>query len=346
MSKIMQNEFSPTQKAAILKAHFIQQVPIREVLKKHNITRSIFDSWIRNVFNHSELVLKKVPSDAMSYPTNYDVVTTWFASIFKEKTLDVLGIPTAPIKKVSSYKPVDIMISAGMVDIVMEDIHDNAYHIEEQRNMSEEDLCRFAVYHFSAARDWNYKIYDIILISGKSYTGKREINTPHGTYRPIFVDFTQKDGFQRLTEIKSAIDKGDTNSIIELIFLPLYGKTNHKELAEKVLTYEVELCRANKMSELILAATLIMSNKILDNETLNKIWKEVKMIDIFAFAHEKGIKTGIKNSIFTILESTIGKIPENIADKVNTIAHESTLLDLLKIAPRCKGFGEFERALA
>jgi hypothetical protein len=354
MSKIMQNEFSPTQKAAILKAHFIQQVPIREVLKKHNITRSIFDSWIRNVFNHSELVLKKVPSDAMSYPTNYDVVTTWFASIFKEKTLDVLGIPTAPIKNVSSYKPVDIMISAGMVDIVMEDIHDNAYHIEEQRNMSEEDLCRFAVYHFSAARDWNYKIYDIILISGKSYTGKREINTPHGTYRPIFVDFTQKDGFQRLTEIKSAIDKGDTNSIIELIFLPLYGKTNHKELAEKVLTYEVELCRANKMSELILAATLIMSNKILDNETLNKIWKEVKMIDIFAFAHEKGvktgekkgIKTGIKNSIFTILESTIGKIPENIADKVNTIAHESTLLDLLKIAPRCKGFGEFERALA
>jgi hypothetical protein len=100
------------------------------------------------------------------------------------------------------------------------------------------------------------------------------------------------------------------------------------------------------MSELILAATLIMSNKILDNETLNKIWKEVKMIDIFAFAHEKGITTGIKNSIFTILESTIGKIPENIADKVNTIAHESTLLDLLKIAPRCKGFGEFERALA
>jgi hypothetical protein len=96
-----------------------------------------------------------------------------------------------------------------------------------------------------------------------------------------------------------------------------------------------------------LAATLIISNKILDEETLiNKIWKEIKMIDIFAFAHEKGEKKGIKNSIFTILESSIGKIPENIADKVNSIAHESTLLDLLKIAPRCKGFGEFERAIA
>jgi hypothetical protein len=302
----------------------------------------------------------------MSYTTNYDVITTWFASIFKEKTLDVLGIQTAPIKSVSSYKPVDIMISAGMVDIVMEDMNGNVFHIEEQRNMSEEDLCRFAVYHFSASRDWNYKIHDIILISGTSYKGKREIKTPHGTYCPIFVDFTQKDGFKRLKEIKAAIDKGDSSVIIELIFLPLYGKTNHKELAEAVLEYEVELCKANKMSEMILAATLIMSNKILDDETLNKIWKEVKMIDIFAFAHEKGRNEGInegkkegkkegrnvgrgegiKDSLFTILESSIGKIPENITDRINKIAQESTLLELLKVAPRCKGFGEFELALA
>ena len=49
----------------------------------------------------------------------------------------------------------------------------------------------------------------------------------------------------------------------------------------------------HKMSELILAAILIMSNKILDDETLNTIWKEIKMIDIFAFAHEKGINDGI-----------------------------------------------------
>jgi hypothetical protein len=32
-------------------------------------------------------------------------------------------------------------------------------------------------------------------------------------------------------EIKTAIDKGDADAIIELIFLPLYGKANHKELA-------------------------------------------------------------------------------------------------------------------
>ena len=146
------------------------------------------------------------------------------------------------------------------------------------------------------------------MISGTPYNGIREIKTPHGTYSPIFVDFTQKDGFKRLAEIKTAIDQGDTSVLIELIFLPLYGKINHKELAEAVLSYELELYKANKMPELLLAATLIMSNKI--------------------------------------LESTIGKIPENLANKINAIAQESQLLDLLKVVPRCKEFGEFEHALA
>jgi len=243
----MQQKFSPAKKAEILKEHFIKQIPIRNILEKHNISRAMFDGWVRNVFNHSELVLKKVPSDAMSYQLNYDAVTTWFANIFKDKTLDVLGISTAPIINVCSYKPVDIMISSGMVDIVMEDMDGNAYHIEEQRNMTEADLCRFSVYHFSAARDWNYKIHDTILISGAPYNGIREIKTPHGTYSPIFVDFTQKDGFKRLAEIKTAIEQGDTSVLIELIFLPLYGKINHKELAEAVLSYELELYKAKKM---------------------------------------------------------------------------------------------------
>ncbi|ETR65323.1 MAG: hypothetical protein OMM_14432, partial [Candidatus Magnetoglobus multicellularis str. Araruama] len=78
--------------------------------------------------------------------------------------------------------------------------------------------------------------------------------------------------------------------------------------------------------------------------------KEIKMIDIFAFAHEKGRNEGrgegIKNSLFTMLESSIGKIPEHIANKINSIALEPTLLDLVKIAPRCKGYADFERVLA
>ena len=50
-----------------------------------------------------------------------------------------------------------------------------AYHLEEQRNMSESDLYRFAAQHFTAAKEWRDDIVDIILISGQSYNGKKAI---------------------------------------------------------------------------------------------------------------------------------------------------------------------------
>ena len=64
-------------------------------------------------------------------------------------------------------------------------------------------------------------------------------------------------------ESNSSVEKGNTETILELIFLPLYGNINHKEIAAFVLEYELQRCKANKISEMIFAATLIMSNNIL-----------------------------------------------------------------------------------
>jgi len=63
--------------------------------------------------------------------------------------------------------------------------------------------------------------------------------------------------------LNSSIEKGDTETILELIFLPLYGKILYKEIAESLLEYELQRCKANKISEIIFAATLNMSNNIL-----------------------------------------------------------------------------------
>jgi len=46
---------------------------------------------------------------------------------------------------------------------------------------------------------------------------------------------------------------------------------------------------------------------------------------------------------YIILESSIVRIPEGITNKFNIIAHEFILLDILNVAPRCKG--EFVRTL-
>ncbi|QTA91483.1 hypothetical protein [Desulfonema magnum] len=41
--------------------------------------------------------------------------------------------------------------------------------------MTEEDLYRFAFQHFSAAKEWRDNITDIVLASGKAYSGRKEI---------------------------------------------------------------------------------------------------------------------------------------------------------------------------
>jgi len=74
---------------------------------------------------------------------------------------------------------------------------------------------------------------------------------------------TDRDGFKRLEEINSSVEKGDAEAILELIFLPLYGNINQKEIAKSVLEYELQRCKANKFFEIIFAATLDMSNNIL-----------------------------------------------------------------------------------
>ncbi|KPA15032.1 hypothetical protein MHK_004756 [Candidatus Magnetomorum sp. HK-1] len=63
------------------------------------------------------------------------LLVSWFANVFRGKTLEILGIKTEPIKNVCSYKPVNIIVASGMVDIILEDINGNCYHLEEQRNM-------------------------------------------------------------------------------------------------------------------------------------------------------------------------------------------------------------------
>ena len=361
----MQKQFSPAEKAAILKEHFIQNQSITTILAKYNINQTTFDRWKKSLYAHSELVFKEIPSDGMDYTMNYDAIVTWFANIFRGKTLEIIGIKTDPIKNVCSYKPVNIIVSSGMVDIILEDISGNCYHLEEQRNMTEKDLYRFAGYHFSAASEWNDKVQDILLVSGTSYTGKRKIETPNGTYHPKIIDFTTKDGFKRLEEIKIAAEDGNTDVLLELIFVPLYGKKNNKQLAQSVIEFELSLCKRNKLSELILAATLIMSNKILDTETLAQIWRELKMIDIFAYAHEKGREEGLERGLekgiekghkkglienaremlITALEETVGIIPEYIATKINEITQKDTLKGLFKQAIKCKDIGQFEQML-
>ena len=217
---------------------------------------------------------------------------------FKGKTLEIFGIKTEPIVELFNFEPVSIRIDTGRIDLMLRDKGGALYHLEEQRNMTVKDLHRFGIYHFQAAEKWmKTKITDIILMSGKPYSGDKSIKTGTGTYSPVIIDLTQKDGKKRLEELKKEINAGNYDNLIELVFLPLYGrgkKEDKSKMAIEVLDYEIELFKKDKFQDKLVFATIIMSNKIVDKKLLKKFYEEVKnMLDILEIAREDGMQQGM-----------------------------------------------------
>ncbi|MCP4351132.1 MAG: hypothetical protein GY795_37180, partial [Desulfobacterales bacterium] len=274
---------------------FVGKKSVPAVCKEYKIQPDVFRQWETAFFENGDLVFRQIPHDGMEYYQNYDLVLNWLSEAFRDRTLDVLGIKTGKIRRVCSYKPAEIFVSAGILDVIFEDFFGKGYHVEGQRNMTEEDLYRFAYQHFAAAREWKDSLVDIILVSGRPYTGRKEIQTPSGKYAPLIIDLTERDGQKRFEEIREAVNRGDTSLLTELVFLPLYGREEEKtQFVRKVLQFEIDLYKQEKMPILLVAATLVMANKQIDTATFNELWEEIKMLDVLKFAHEKGMEEGKK----------------------------------------------------
>jgi len=60
-----------------------------------------------------------------------------------------------------------------------------------------------------------------------------------------------------------------------------------------VIRFESELLQQNHISKSLLAATLIMVNKLIDKARLEQLWEVIKMLDIIEIAMEKGMQKGL-----------------------------------------------------
>jgi hypothetical protein len=274
-----------------------------ELIEDKNILKNLLNEILKSdtTEEFKDVLLKyEIPSakSGLIFRHNYDAVVKWMGEQFKGKTLEIFGIKTEPIVELFNFEPVSIRIDTGRIDLMLRDKGGALYHLEEQRNMTVKDLHRFGIYHFQAAEKWmKTKITDIILMSGKPYSGDKSIKTGTGTYSPVIIDLTQKDGKKRLEELKKEINAGNYDNLIELVFLPLYGrgkKEDKSKMAIEVLDYEIELFKKDKFQDKLVFATIIMSNKIVDKKLLKKFYEEVKnMLDILEIAREDGMQQGM-----------------------------------------------------
>ena len=238
-------------------------------------------------------------------------------------------------------------------------------------------MFRFAAHHFMGAGKWGGRVTDIILASGDVYRGEKSIATDSGTYTPLVVDLSERDGFKRLAEIRRAIEDGTFENWLELVFLPLYGKETgplRVELAESTIRLQAELYHADKISSRLLAATLIMANKMIGKDRLKEIWKEIKMLDILEIAHEEGKDVGLKEGkdiglkegkdigreegevlgltkgtremLKDLLMEKYDAIPKSVFEKIDGIDEIDILKTLFRKALKCDTIEKFEKILA
>jgi len=286
---------------------------------------------------------------------SYDLIVKWMGDALRGRTLEVVGVPTGRIEEVFAFEPADVTVTSGRVDLMMRDDSGAIYHLEEQRDLRRSDLYRFAAYHFMAARRWG-PVTDVVLASGEVFAGEKRLQTPSGTYAPLVVDFSERDGGRRLEEIRAAVRDGTFDRWLELVFLPLYGRERGRarsDLAEETIRFETELFRQGLIPSRLVAATLVLSNKMIDRDRLESLWEEVKMLDILEIAREKGreegrvlgIDEGMAEMVLEGLAEKLGPVPSRIARGVRTVGDRNALRALLRQALRCATFEEFEKSL-
>jgi hypothetical protein len=290
--------------------------------------------------------------DGIDYKQNYDIIVKWLAEEFRGKTLKILGIETGNIIDVFTSEPIRLPIKAERLDIIVLDDIGHYYHIEEQRNMVKSDLYRFASSHFFLAKKYEKKLKDIIMFSGVPYTGDRFIETLSGKYEPEMINLTDRNGRERLMKIKHSVSQGKVEYLLELVFIPLYGSSDDDvpdKLIVELLDYESFLFHQGILSKRLVAATMIMSNKLISKELLNKYWEELQMYDIFELAHEKGMEKGraqhAQDMLIEVINESIGAVPPKVIDSVYQISREDVLNSLVKQAIRCKEISQFQKSL-
>ncbi len=299
------------------------------------------------------------------YAQNYDLIVKLMGDALKGETLEVLGVKSGRIEDVFGFEPADIAVRTGRVDLMLRDENEAYWHIEEQRNLRKEDMYRFAAYHFFGAKQWGAGLTDIILASGDVSFKDDALVTGSGRYAPQIIDFSKRDGRKRLAEIRLAIEKGEFVNWPELVFLPLYGKEKGKvrsKTVEEMLRFDIELFREEKMSDRLLAAALVMSNKMVDKKFFQEHLEVLKMIDVIDFAREHGVEEGkslgiregkslgileaCRKMVLNLLFEKFGVIPPELSRKVKRIADQELLEFLFRKALNCGTLREFEEILS
>jgi hypothetical protein len=231
--------------------------------------------------------------------TNYDAVFKDALTLFKDKTLDFLGLhDIPPITEPLSAEAVNIEVKKDIFDLVFGLQDGRGLHIEEEVDLSYDDLLRFGVYHLNLNRAHKRKFISVVFV--KNPVKVSELRTGQLTFIPIIVQCSQFNADEILIKLKTSIANGEPFNELELIYLPLFNSINYtptelfSESAKLITVLQADDRFKQKLSSLL----IVLSGKVVDEAILEKYLEEVMrmgnaVIDYFIkVGEERGEERG------------------------------------------------------
>ncbi len=136
-------------------------------------------------------------------------------------------------------------------------------------------------------------IHTVVLSPANSKNHVSVIDTGCLHYSVTHQIIRGRNGDEVLERIHNEIAIGNPVNELELIFVPLMeSRLPVKELLLETIKLEKEI-RDENIKNKVIALTMVMANRLVEAELLEKIWEEVKMLKILKYAEDKGKEQGI-----------------------------------------------------
>ena len=248
----------------------------------------------------------------------------------------------------NSYYKVETNTERMDLNFILED--GSILHLEEEVEISVDDLIRFASYDLKLYNRYRDRIRTIILCIKGYPASKAGFNCGSLGYNTTVVNMSDKDGKEKMKELKEKIEKREEINYLDLIFLPLMK--NDQDIAELVkdtIELEEKLEIDQNLKDNIVALTFVLSDKFLTEAEISEIWRDYKMVKILKYAEEQGKIEGkqeearlilmkqikakfgkLDNKIINLInEAELSKI-EDLSEKIVTTNSKEELIDFLK----------------
>jgi hypothetical protein len=231
-------------------------------------------------------------------------------------------------------------------------------HLEEEIEVSVEDLIRFASYDLKLYNRYRDRIRTIILCIKGYPAAEAVFNAGSLGYNTTVVNMSDKDDKEKMKELREKIEQGEEINYLELIFLPLMNSDQDMvKRVKETIELEDKLDADQKFKNNLAALTIVLCDKFLSSENMIELWRDRKMVKFFKYVEDQGKKKGkeegriegkqeearlilmrqvkakFKNAdneiIDLINEAELSKI-EDLSEKIVTVDSKEEIIDFLK----------------